>query len=170
MRHRLAGRKLGRTSSHRKAMFDNMAHALLKHEQITTTLPKAKDLRPIVEKLITIGKRRRLHAVEELQKRIATEINARYLGRTVDVLVEGTSKGRWYGRTRTNKLVHFLGDASLAGLPPQAGLYACLYGGLVFWSRTSLSGLLCAILLGLVAIFSSDLLRVEGLEERIGRS
>ena len=52
-------------------------------------------------------KRRRLHEVEALQKRIATDINARYLGRTVDVLVEGTAKGRWYGRTRTNKLVHF---------------------------------------------------------------
>jgi large subunit ribosomal protein L17 len=62
MRHRLGGRKLGRTSSHRKAMFDNMAHALLKHEQITTTLPKAKDLRPIVERLITLGKRGGLHA------------------------------------------------------------------------------------------------------------
>jgi large subunit ribosomal protein L17 len=62
MRHRIAGRKLGRTSSHREAMFDNMAHALIKHEQITTTLPKAKDLRPIVEKLITLGKRGGLHA------------------------------------------------------------------------------------------------------------
>lgn len=62
MRHRIAGRKLGRTTAHRKAMFDNMAHALLKHEQITTTLPKAKDLRPIVERLITLGKRGGLHA------------------------------------------------------------------------------------------------------------
>lgn len=62
MRHRVGGRKLGRTSAHRKAMFDNMAHALLKHEQITTTLPKAKDLRPIVERLITLGKRGGLHA------------------------------------------------------------------------------------------------------------
>ena len=62
MRHRLSGRKLGRKSAHRKAMFDNMAHALLKHEQITTTLPKAKDLRPVVEKLVTLGKRGDLHA------------------------------------------------------------------------------------------------------------
>jgi tRNA-2-methylthio-N6-dimethylallyladenosine synthase len=60
-------------------------------------------------------KRRRLHAVEEVQKRIATAINARYLGRTVDVLVEGTAKGRWYGRTRTNKLVHFDDPRALAG-------------------------------------------------------
>ena len=62
MRHRMSGRKLNRTSSHRKAMFGNMACALIKHEQITTTLPKAKDLRPVVEKLITLGKRGDLHA------------------------------------------------------------------------------------------------------------
>ena len=60
-------------------------------------------------------KRRRLHAVEDVQKRIATGINARYLGRTVDVLVEGKAKGRWYGRTRTNKLVHFDDERELAG-------------------------------------------------------
>lgn len=62
MRHKLSGRKLGVTSSHRKAMFANMCHALIKHEQISTTLPKAKDLRPIVERLITLGKRGDLHA------------------------------------------------------------------------------------------------------------
>jgi tRNA-2-methylthio-N6-dimethylallyladenosine synthase len=60
-------------------------------------------------------KRRRLHEVEALQKQIATGINARYLGRTVDVLVEGTAKGRWYGRTRTNKLVHFASESPIAG-------------------------------------------------------
>jgi large subunit ribosomal protein L17 len=57
MRHRVGGRKLGRTSSHRTAMFRNMAAALIKHEQITTTLPKAKELRPYVEKLITLAKK-----------------------------------------------------------------------------------------------------------------
>jgi large subunit ribosomal protein L17 len=57
MRHGLSGRKLNITSSHRLAMFRNMAHALLKHEQITTTLPKAKELRPVAEKLITLGKK-----------------------------------------------------------------------------------------------------------------
>jgi large subunit ribosomal protein L17 len=57
MRHGVAGRKLGVTSTHRLAMFRNLAHALLKHEQITTTLPKAKELRPVVEKLITLGKK-----------------------------------------------------------------------------------------------------------------
>jgi large subunit ribosomal protein L17 len=62
MRHGLSGRKLGVTSSHRAAMFRNMAVALIKHEQITTTLPKAKELRPVAEKLITLGKRGGLHA------------------------------------------------------------------------------------------------------------
>src|SRR6201994_3868686 len=57
MRHGVAGRKLGVTSTHRLAMFRNLAHALLKHEQITTTLPKAKELRPVVERLITLGKK-----------------------------------------------------------------------------------------------------------------
>ncbi|MBT5569813.1 MAG: 50S ribosomal protein L17 [Alphaproteobacteria bacterium] len=62
MRHRKGPRKLNRTSSHRKAMFANMSAALIKHEQIVTTLPKAKELRSIVDKLITLGKRGDLHA------------------------------------------------------------------------------------------------------------
>ena len=62
MRHRISGRKLNRTSSHRKALFGNMAVALIKHEQIKTTLPKAKELRSIVDRLITLGKRGDLHA------------------------------------------------------------------------------------------------------------
>ena len=61
MRHGLSGRKLNRTSAHRKAMFSNMVAALLKHEQIKTTLPKAKDLRPIAEKIISLGKSGTLH-------------------------------------------------------------------------------------------------------------
>ena len=55
MRHGVAGRKLGVTSTHRLAMFRNLAAALIKHEQITTTLPKAKELRPVAERLITLG-------------------------------------------------------------------------------------------------------------------
>ena len=62
MRHGKSGRRLGRTVSHRKALFTNMAASLIEHEQITTTLPKAKELRPIVEKLVTLGKRGDLHA------------------------------------------------------------------------------------------------------------
>ena len=62
MRHNMSGRSFSRLSGHRKAMFKNLAQALIKHEQITTTLPKAKDLRPVVEKLITLGKKGSLHA------------------------------------------------------------------------------------------------------------
>lgn len=77
MRHRKSGRKLNRTSAHRKAMFANMAASLIKHEQIQTTLPKAKELRPIVEKLITLGKRGDLHArrqaLSELHEKSAVD-------------------------------------------------------------------------------------------------
>ncbi len=62
MRHGYRGRRFNRSAEHRKAMFANMCQALIKHEQIVTTLPKAKDLRPVVEKLITLGKRGDLHA------------------------------------------------------------------------------------------------------------
>ena len=62
MRHGFRGRRFNRTPEHRKAMFANMSAALIKHEQIVTTLPKAKDLRPVVEKLITLGRRGDLHA------------------------------------------------------------------------------------------------------------
>src|SRR5678815_314397 len=62
MRHGIAHRKLGRTAAHRTAMFANMSASLIKHEQIVTTLPKAKELRPFVEKLVTLAKRGDLHA------------------------------------------------------------------------------------------------------------
>ena len=75
MRHKLAGRKLNRTSAHRKAMFKNMAASLIKYEQISTTLPKAKDLRPIVEKLITIGKKGSLHARRQLISKLPKDAN-----------------------------------------------------------------------------------------------
>ena len=90
MRHGKAHRKLNRTAEHRRAMFANMAAALIKHEQIVTTLPKAKDLRPIVEKLITLGKRGDLHArrqaVAQLRdiamvKKLFDVLGPRYQGR-----------------------------------------------------------------------------------------
>jgi large subunit ribosomal protein L17 len=62
MRHRMSGRKLNRTSQHRQMLFRNMSQALIKHEQIVTTLAKARELRPVVERLITLGKRGDLHA------------------------------------------------------------------------------------------------------------
>lgn len=90
MRHRKTGRKLNRTASHRKAMFMNLAQALLKHEQIVTTLPKAKDLAPIVEKLISLAKKgglanRRLAVArlqnETLVKKMFDELADRYKDR-----------------------------------------------------------------------------------------
>ncbi len=91
MRHRKSGRKLNRSSAHRKSMFANMAASLIKHEQIQTTLPKAKELRPVVEKLITLGKRGDLHArrqaLSELHEKSAvdklfTTLSERYAERS----------------------------------------------------------------------------------------
>ncbi len=73
MRHAKAGRKLNRTASHRKALLRNMADALIKHEQIITTLPKAKELRPYVEKLITLAKRGDLHARRQAMTKLLDE-------------------------------------------------------------------------------------------------
>jgi large subunit ribosomal protein L17 len=90
MRHRMSHRGFSRTSAHRKAMFENLAAALLKHEQIRTTLPKAKDLRPIVERLITLGKRGGLHARRQaiaklqdagLADKLLTSLATRYAAR-----------------------------------------------------------------------------------------
>lgn len=83
MRHRKRGRKLSRTWEHRKALLVNLAQALVKHEQITTTLPKAKELRPVVEKLITLGKRGDLHARRLLIARTRSEATA---AKILDVL------------------------------------------------------------------------------------
>ena len=83
MRHRKAGRKFSRTSSHRKAMFANMSAALIKHEQIVTTLPKAKDLRPIVEKLVTLAKRGDLHARRQAIAKIRDEAMVKKLFETI---------------------------------------------------------------------------------------
>lgn len=73
MRHGMSGRKFSRKSQHRLAMFTNLAQALVKHEQITTTLPKAKDLRPVVEKLITLAKRGDLHARRQAMSQLKDE-------------------------------------------------------------------------------------------------
>ena len=79
MRHGNTNRKLNRTASHRKAMFANMSAALIKHEQIITTLPKAKELRPIVEKLVTLGKRGDLHARRQAIAQVRDETQVRKL-------------------------------------------------------------------------------------------
>ncbi|MBA3520705.1 MAG: 50S ribosomal protein L17 [Rhizobiales bacterium] len=83
MRHGKAGRKLNRTSSHRNAMFANMAASLIEHEQIVTTLPKAKELRPIVEKLVTLAKRGGLHARRLAVSRVRDEAMVRKLFETI---------------------------------------------------------------------------------------
>ena len=70
MNHKIKGRKLNRTSSHRKALFKNMAQAIIKHEQIITTLPKAKTMKPIVEKLITLAKKGSLHAKRQAYSKL----------------------------------------------------------------------------------------------------
>jgi large subunit ribosomal protein L17 len=108
MRHGMSGRKFSRTSSHRKAMFANLAAALLRHEQIRTTLPKAKDLRPVAEKLITLGKkgglanRRRAFAIlrdEEIVAKLFDGLAERY-------------KDRAGGYTRVMKAGFRYGDAA----------------------------------------------------------
>jgi large subunit ribosomal protein L17 len=90
MRHGLKGRLFGRTSSHRAAMFSNLAQSLIRFEQIRTTLPKAKDLRPFVEKMITMGKKQDLHARrllasrlrhDDLAKKVVTTLADRYMSR-----------------------------------------------------------------------------------------
>lgn len=83
MRHRKAGRRLNRTSSHRQAMFANMAAALIKHEQIVTTLPKAKELRRVMDRLITLGKRGNLHARRLAASRLRDEAMVRKLFETL---------------------------------------------------------------------------------------
>ena len=81
MRHRNSGRKLGRTSAHRTAMFANMTAALIKHEQIKTTLPKAKELRPVMEKLVTLSRRggTDLHARRQALAQIRDAVQVRKL-------------------------------------------------------------------------------------------
>ena len=108
MRHRLRGRKLNRTSSHRTAMFRNMATSLLKHEQITTTLPKAKELRPIVERLITLGKRGGLHARRQALSYVRDE---KVVAKLFDTLAERYAE-RPGGYARVIKAGFRHGDAA----------------------------------------------------------
>ncbi len=108
MRHGMSGRKLNRTSSHRKAMFSNMAAALLLHEQIKTTLPKAKELRPVAEKLVTLGKRGDLHARRQAASMLR---NDEVVKKLFSVLGE-RYKDRQGGYTRVLKAGFRYGDAA----------------------------------------------------------
>ena len=108
MRHKVSKRKLNRTSSHRKALLGNMAVALIKHEQIKTTLPKAKELAPYVEKLITLGKRGDLNA----RRRLYSIIPEKNWGAKVfDILAE-RYKDRNGGYTRIMKAGFRYGDSA----------------------------------------------------------
>jgi large subunit ribosomal protein L17 len=108
MRHGNRGRKLNRDSAHRKAMFANMAASLIKHEQIVTTLPKAKDLRPIVEKLVTLGKKGGLHARRQAIARIG---DAGQVTKLFDVLASRYAD-RPGGYTRVLKAGFRYGDSA----------------------------------------------------------
>jgi large subunit ribosomal protein L17 len=112
MRHGNAHRKLNRTAEHRRAMFANMCVALIKHEQITTTLPKAKELRPIVEKLVTLGKRGGLHARRQAIAQIRDVAMVRKL---FDVLGP-RYKERQGGYTRIMKAGFRFGDNAPLGV------------------------------------------------------
>ncbi len=112
MRHGLSGRKLNRTSAHRKAMFANMAVALIKHEQIKTTLPKAKDLRRVVDRLITLGKRGNLHARRQALSVLRNrDITAKLFGELAE-----RYKDRPGGYTRVLKAGFRYGDMAPMGV------------------------------------------------------
>ncbi len=106
MYHGHSKRRFGRTHEHRKAMFANMSQALIKHEQIVTTLPKAKDLRPIVEKLVTLGKRGDLHA----RRQAIAEIKDVGLVRKLFDVLGPRYKDRHGGYTRVLKAGFRYGD------------------------------------------------------------
>jgi large subunit ribosomal protein L17 len=108
MRHANAHRKLNRTPEHRRAMFANMAAALIKHEQITTTLPKAKDLRPIVEKLVTLGKQGSLHA----RRQAIAEIRDVAMVKKLFDVIGPRYQGRDGGYTRVLKAGYRYGDSA----------------------------------------------------------
>ena len=106
MRHNLSGRKLNRTSAHRKALLMNLSNALIKHEQITTTLPKAKELRPFIEKLITLGKKGGLSS----RKKVISILNEKNnIDKIFNILSKRYEK-RNGGYTRIVKLLNRFGD------------------------------------------------------------
>ena len=93
MRHRIAHRKLNRTSEHRKALFKNMLNSLIKYEQITTTLPKAKELKPQIDKVITIGKKKNLHAKKNLFSKLQDKSSVNKLVKILSDRYEKRSGG-----------------------------------------------------------------------------
>jgi large subunit ribosomal protein L17 len=108
MRHGKVHRKLGKKPAHRKAMFANMSASLIKHEQITTTLPKAKELRPVVEKLITLGKKGGLHA----RRQAISEIRDIAMVKKLFEVLAPRYKERKGGYTRIMKAGFRYGDSA----------------------------------------------------------
>ncbi|MDE0801200.1 MAG: 50S ribosomal protein L17 [Rhodospirillaceae bacterium] len=108
MRHGMSGRKLNRTSSHRRAMFANMANALFKHEQIKTTLPKAKELRPYAEKLITLAKRGDLHS----RRQAMAKLRDKTVVSKLFAVIAGRYADRSGGYTRVMKAGYRYGDSA----------------------------------------------------------
>ena len=108
MRHRISGRKLNRTSQHRQMLFRNMSQALIRHEQIVTTLAKARELRPVVEKLITLGKRGDLHARRQAFARLRDDAMTAKLFETLGPRYAERSGGY----TRIIKAGYRYGDAA----------------------------------------------------------
>ncbi len=106
MYHGRAKRRFNRTAEHRKAMFSNMCAALIQHEQIVTTLPKAKDLRPVVEKLVTLGKRGDLHA----RRQALSQLRQIELVRKLFAVIGPRYKERQGGYTRVLKAGFRFGD------------------------------------------------------------
>ncbi len=108
MKHKIKGKKLNRTSSHRKALFKNMAQAIIKHEQIITTLPKAKTMKPIVDKLITLAKKGSLHAKRQAYSKLRDD--------KIVTKLFGTLASRYADRaggyTRVLKAGYRYGDAA----------------------------------------------------------
>ena len=93
MRHKFANRKLNRTSEHRKALFKNMLNSLIKYEQITTTLPKAKELKPQIDKVITLGKKNNLHAKKGLFSKLQDKYSVNKLVKTLSQRYEKRKGG-----------------------------------------------------------------------------
>ena len=112
MRHGKVHRKLNRTAEHRKAMFGNMCAALIKHEQIETTLPKAKDLRPVIEKLVTLGKRGDLHA----RRQAIAQIRDVKMVKKLFEVIGPRYKDRHGGYTRVLKAGFRHGDSAPAAV------------------------------------------------------
>ena len=116
MKHNITHRKLNRTSSHRKALLMNLSNALIKHEQITTTLPKAKELRPFVEKIITLGKKGDLESRRKAISILQDNVNAKKIFENVSSFLDNPYKIKQQIEKSQNILNKFKTDKPSAEL------------------------------------------------------